>query len=76
MRIISNLKHHYAIRLKFGHKFKTCENKLVLKTKANIQSTIKENILIYCRKFSSFAVVVVLQHIFITRSLTQENTAC
>ena len=60
MRIISNLKHHYAIRFKFGHKFITSQNKLVRKTKANIRSTIKENILLYCRKFSSFAVVVVL----------------
>ena len=48
MRIIYNVRHRYAIRLKFGDKFLTFLNKLVLEGKANICSAIKENQLLYC----------------------------
>ena len=51
MRIIYNVKHRYVIRLKFADKFLTFLTKLVLQAKARICSTIKENLLLYCRKF-------------------------
>ena len=60
MRIIYNVKHRYVIRMKFGDKFLTFLTNLVLETKASICSTIKENMLLYCRKFSAFAVVVIM----------------
>ena len=34
MRVLCNVKHHYAIRLKFGDKFLTSLTKLVLEAKA------------------------------------------
>ena len=58
--IIYNVRHHYAIRLKFGDEFLTFLTKLLLEGKASICSTIKENLLLYCRKFSAFAVVVII----------------
>ena len=55
-----NVEHCYGIRLKFGGKFLTFLTKLVLKGKASICSTIKENLLFYCRKTSAFVVVVII----------------
>ena len=60
IRIIYNVKHRYTIRLKFGDKFLTSLTKPVLEGKASICSTIKENLLLYCRKFSAFVVVVII----------------
>ena len=60
MRVIYNAKHCSAVRLKFGDKFLTSLTKLVLEAKASICSTIKENLLLYCRKFSAFVVVVII----------------
>ena len=60
MRIIYNAKRRYAIRLKFGDKFLTSPAKLVFEAKANICSSIKENLLLYCRKFMAFVVVVII----------------
>ena len=60
MRVMYNVKRCYAIRLKFGDKFLTSLTKLVLEAKASIYSTIKENLLLYCRKFSAFVVVVII----------------
>ena len=60
IRIVYNVKYRYAIRLKFGDKFLTSLTNLVLQAKASICSTIKENLLLYCRKFSAFVVVVII----------------
>ena len=76
MKLIYNARYCYAIRLKFGEKFLTFLNKLVLEGKTRICPTIEENLLLYCRKFSAFVVVVIIQHIFITRPVTQRNAAC
>ena len=60
MGIIYNVKHRYAIRLKFGDKLLTSLTKLVPQVKASICSTIKENLLLYCRKFSAFVIAVII----------------
>ena len=69
------LQRRYAIRFKFGEKFSTFLTKLVLKGKGSIWSTIKEKLLLYCRIFSTFVVVIIILHIFITKSVVQRNTA-
>ena len=74
MRVMYNLKHRLAIRLEFGDIFLTSRTKLALEAKASICSTIKENLILYCRKFSALFVVVFIQHIFI-RPVSQRNTA-
>ena len=75
MRTIYNVKHRYAILLKFGGKFLTSLIKCMLEAKTSICSTVKENLLFYCRKFSAFVVVVIVQHIFITRPVSQTPLA-
>ena len=60
MRIIYNVKNCHVIRLKFGDKFSTFLTKLVLEGKASICCAIKENLVLYCRKFSAFVVVVII----------------
>ena len=60
MIIIYNIQHCHAIRLKFGDKILTSLTKLVLAAKAIICSTIKENLLLYCRKFLAFVVVDII----------------
>ena len=47
MGVTYNVKHCYVFHLKFGDKFLTFLAKLVVKTKANICSTVKENLLFY-----------------------------
>ena len=54
MRIICNVKHPDAICLKFGDPFLTSLAKLMLQAKANVSVYIKQNLLLYCRKFSVF----------------------
>ena len=58
MRINYNVKHRCAIRLNYGDKL-TSLTKTVLKVKASICSTTKENLFFYCRKFSVCVVVVI-----------------
>ena len=41
-------------------KFLISPTKLAMKTKASICSKIKENLVLYCRKFSAFFVVVII----------------
>ena len=62
IRIITvyNVRYRYAIRLKFGGKCLTFLTKLVLEKKVSICSIIKENLLLYCRKFSAFVVVGII----------------
>ena len=60
MTVIYNVKHRYAIHLKSGDKFLTALTKLVPYAKVRIYSTIKENLLLHCRKFSAFVVVVMI----------------
>ena len=58
MRVVYKVKYRYAICLKFGIKFLTSQTKLVLEAKSRICSTIRENLLLYCRKFLAFVIFV------------------
>ena len=60
IRVMYNVKHRYAICLKFGDKFLTSITKLLLEAKASVYFTIKENLLLYCLMFLSFVAVVVI----------------
>ena len=59
MRMFINVKHRHAICLKFGDRIFTFPTMLGLESKGNICSAIKENLILYCRKFSEFVVAVV-----------------
>ena len=77
MRIIYNVKHHYAVHLKLGDKFLTSLTKLVFQVKSSICSTIIGNLLLYCLKFSAFIVVVKnLAYFYNKACITIRNTAC
>ena len=60
IRVIYKVKHRYTIGLKFGAKFLISPTKVVLEAKAMISSTIKEILLLFCRKFSAFLVFVII----------------
>ena len=60
MRVMYNVKHRYASRLKCRDKFLSSLTESVLVTTASICSTTKENLLLFCRKFSVFAVAVII----------------
>ena len=60
IKIIYNVRRGYAIRLKYGGKLLIFVTKYVLEAKASICSTIKENLLLYCLKFSALVVVVII----------------
>ena len=72
MRVIYDVKYSYAILLKFGDKFLTSLTKLVLEAKASICSTIKENLLLYC-KFSAFVVVIIILHTFLEVCIAKKH---
>ena len=59
-RIIYNVRHGYVICLKYRGNLLTFLTKWVLERKASICSTIKENLLLYYRKFSALVVVVII----------------
>ena len=65
MRIILNIKHNYAIRLKFRDNYLTCLTNLVLEAKAGTCSTVKENLLLYCRTLLTFLAVVIIVVLFL-----------
>ena len=60
IRIIYNVRHGYPIHLKFGGKLLTFLTKQVPEGKGSICSTIKESLLLYCRKFSALVFVVII----------------
>ena len=60
MRMIYNVKHRQAIRLKFEVMFVTSLTKIVLEAETSICSRIKEIILLYCLKFLAFFIVVII----------------
>ena len=59
MRIFNNAKLCHAIFFKFGDRFFTSLTMLGIEAKANICSTIKENLIFYCQKFLAFVVAVI-----------------
>ena len=74
MRVIYNIKYCYTLCLKFGAKFLTFLTKLMLEATANTWSTIKENLLLHCRKSLVFAPVAIIYHVFKIKSASQRNT--
>ena len=59
MKIFSNVNHRHAIYLKSGDRFFTSLTISACEAKASICSAVKENVLLYCRKFLAFAVAVI-----------------
>ena len=77
LRMINNAKHRNAIYLNFeGRLFFFSLSMLGLESKVIINSTIKENLLSCCRKFSTFVIAVVIEHVLTTESDSQRKTAC
>ena len=58
MTIFNKTKHCQAVCLKFGDRFIPFLNMLGVQAKASICTTTKENLPLYCRKLSAFAIAV------------------
>ena len=58
--MFNNVKPRDVIYLKLGDKLFSSLIMLGLDVKCSISSTIKENLLLYCRKFSTFLVAVIV----------------
>ena len=58
-KTFNNVKDRHAIFSKFGDRFFSSLTMLGPEVKASICSTIKENLILYCRKFSAFVVAAI-----------------
>ena len=58
--IFNNVTHRDAICFKLGDRIFTSVTMVGLQTKASICSRIKENLFLYCRKFSVFVSAVII----------------
>ena len=60
MKIFNIVKHYHAICLKFTDRFFTSLAILGCEEKISISSAIKENLILYFHKFSSFLIAVII----------------
>ena len=59
MKIFNNVNNLHSVCLEFRDGFFTSLTMLGCEAKASIRSAIKENLILYCRKFSAFVVAVI-----------------
>ena len=62
------------LRMKFGDKFESYRVRIQKESQYLIYN--KKNLLLYCRKFSPFVVVIIISLIFMTNSVSRRNTGC
>ena len=73
-KMLNNVKDRHTICLKYGDRFLTSSIMLRLEAKDSICSTMKENLILYC-KFSVFVVTAISlnKHILITSSISKRT---